>query len=492
MEMNFMDNWVESEHNPIKKIFKRLIRKITHPIVKTILENSKQIEEESAKRIAREIELIKSVDFVSNTIQENKKFLSDEILKTKSGFKLKMDDFEDMQKKMTHEYQMTVESKIGGLVKRNQKVEEDMQQKLGALARELTRTHWHLIDDEERLSLSESLKPECPICGYTGENYQLKETECVFGGGHLIRYTCPQCGSIFGPTKFSHQTQEEMDDDYIINYIGYKENDSTNYEIETFMMLKPNKEGIYLNYGCGVWAKTLQQLNERGFHVFGYEPYATDIDNPYIITDTETIKKMKFDGIFSHDLLEHLKDPVSELKFMKSLLKSTSSQMAHATACYRYKYEYSRFHTVFYTGEAVKYLCARTGLVVKDYKDDGEKMDFICYVFGITDKAISFIENMRSTQYNNILIVDRQGERIYGPYFNLSKGKYRLYTDISSNSDVQMTATSDMGRKKLQTIMLHSGENWFDLYFKEDHVDTEFVLTADEDQKITLNEIGLV
>lgn len=94
---------------------------------------------------------------------------------------------------------------------------------------------------------------------------------------------------------------------------------------------------------------------------------------------------MKFDGIFSHDLLEHLKHPAEELRFMKTLLRNSDCKMAHCTACYRYKYEYTRFHTCFYTGNAVDYLCDRAGVEVTEYKDDGAATDFICYVFGIKE-----------------------------------------------------------------------------------------------------------
>jgi hypothetical protein len=64
----------------------------------------------------------------------------------------------------------------------------------------------------------------------------------------------------------------------------------------------------------------------------------------------------------SHNLLEHLVDPVAELRFMRSLLRDEHSRMVHATACFRYEIEYSRFHLFFFTGRSLEVIAARTGM----------------------------------------------------------------------------------------------------------------------------------
>jgi hypothetical protein len=52
--------------------------------------------------------------------------------------------------------------------------------------------------------------------------------------------------------------------------------------------------------------------------------------------------------------------------------------MSHATACYDYLYDYTRFHTVFFTGISVQILSSKTKLRLGDRQREGE---FICQVF---------------------------------------------------------------------------------------------------------------
>lgn len=148
--------------------------------------------------------------------------------------------------------------------------------------------------------------------------------------------------------KFSNQTEEEFNDDYIVSYARYEESDCTFKERFAFQMLLPEKDKVYLDYGCGKWSDTLSVLRSEGYTVFGYEPYASDLGNEYVITDREKLSGMRFDGIFSNDLIEHLRDPLAELIFMKTLLLNPQSRMSHLTGCYLYKYEETRFHTFFY------------------------------------------------------------------------------------------------------------------------------------------------
>ena len=67
---------------------------------------------------------------------------------------------------------------------------------------------------------------------------------------------------------------------------------------------------------------------------------------------------------FSNDLIEHLQNPVEELCFMKSLLKP-DGKMYHATGCYEYAFEYTRFHLFFFLGRSLQLLAQKSGLEVK-------------------------------------------------------------------------------------------------------------------------------
>jgi hypothetical protein len=52
-----------------------------------------------------------------------------------------------------------------------------------------------------------------------------------------------------------------------------------------------------------------------------------------------------------------------------------STLMAHSTACYEYRYEFSRFHAVFLLGRSVETLAMRTGFELVDSITDGEYMN---------------------------------------------------------------------------------------------------------------------
>jgi len=139
-----------------------------------------------------------------------------------------------------------------------------------------------------------------------------------------------------------------------------------------------------LNYGCGSWSHSLMKLREEGYQVYGYEPYSKDLGNPYIISDRAALAQMKFEGIFSNDVLEHFMDPAAELRFMKSLLSSEDACMAHTTGCYNYAYEYTRFHTFFFTGKSLEYICKDAGLKIVGEIDDPSprgELDFYCRIY---------------------------------------------------------------------------------------------------------------
>ena len=78
---------------------------------------------------------------------------------------------------------------------------------------------------------------------------------------------------------------------------------------------------------------------------------------------------MKFDRIFSNDLIEHLRFPVEELRFMRGLLKEDGA-MYHATGCYEYAFEYTRFHLFFFTGRSLRLLAEKKRIEGHSYRSD--------------------------------------------------------------------------------------------------------------------------
>ena len=369
----------------------------------------------------------------------------------------------------------------------------------GAIARELSRTRWSFIDYLESKEVDDEKEIQCGICGYKAclKTFETKETDCIFGGGHLKRFVCPKCGAIFGPLKFNNQSNEEFNDDYVVNYAGYEENDCTYKERFAFQMLLPKKDGIYLDYGCGRWSRTIQELRDEGYTVYGYEPYSSEANTEYIITEKEKLEAMRFDGIFSNDLLEHLRDPIDEMKFMKTLLLTPESRMSHCTGCYLYKYEETRFHTYFFTGDSVNILADKAGLSVDRWAIEERTKD-PCYVYALKDYDFDETNRMKcklespcdggvSSLPNGI---------IYGPYLTLPKGKHSFLLEIElpeSTSEIKCKVTAKRGEELILETFLTSGANKVDVELQNMTEDLEFVIENTlKDGCITLKKIARI
>jgi len=230
------------------------------------------------------------------------------------------------------------------------------------LLRRLDAARWNTLD---RLEAHAPPPPTlvCPICGQNGPlaSFALRVATCQFGGGRLVRYTCPACDAIFGPLKILSLSPEDLTFEYQLLYSYYREGDTTEFEMHTFHHLDPRPDGVYLNFGAGAWSHTTSRLRDQGYTVFAFEPFA-ETAGEFFITDPKQLAEMRFDGIFSHNVIEHLTDPVSSFRWMASHLKDRSSRLAHATPCFEYRYETSRFHLFFFPGRAVQALAARAQL----------------------------------------------------------------------------------------------------------------------------------
>lgn len=230
-----------------------------------------------------------------------------------------------------------------------------------------TRARWrryHLIDR----FLPKPRRLSCPLCLHKEAiaAFRTHESNCIFEGGRLLRYECPKCEVIFGTRRMLAMSPRALGREYADLYAVYNEGDTTHTETQTFHCLAPRPGGIYLNYGCGRWSKSIERLRAEGHQIYGFEPYSNGGGDgqDHIIRDLATLRRMRFDGIMSHNVLEHFQDPVADLRLMASLLRDEQSVMAHATPCYRYKYEFSRFHVFFFTGRSPEALAARAGLRV--------------------------------------------------------------------------------------------------------------------------------
>lgn len=380
----------------------------------------------------------------------------------------------------------------------NDRYKVQLEKQAGATARQLMKIKWHLIDDEVRYKERPEDILHCKICGYEAErkSFATKETECRFNGGKLIRYVCPECGVIFGPTKFSVLTQDEINDDYTTHYVGFHEGDSTQKELDAFYMLKPDKKKIYLNYGCGSWSKSLEKLRQQGFQVFGYEPYAPETDNPYIITDRDTIQKMRFDGIYSNDLIEHLVNPVEDFIFMKGLLKDRSSQMSHSTSCYIYKHEVTRFHTHFFTGKSIDVLCEKAGLRIVERVNKVDTKDFICYLYEPEELSMEYTDKLCGLRKEPGRYVLPQNGIMYGPYLTMGGGHYCWLLQLEGISEaidkVVCRITEQNGKETLETMEVVNGDNIIEVDIERIVPNMEFVIENKTGEEIEIRRLQML
>jgi hypothetical protein len=202
----------------------------------------------------------------------------------------------------------------------------------------------------------------CRICNHDAPASTFREVRArdMFHGGTLVRHECPSCGVIFGTQRMLRLTPDELAREYRDVYSIFDEGSTTKDEVSAFQYLYPQRGRRYLNYGAGKWSKAIEALRTHGFDIVGFDRY--EGAREHVISDEAALGRMRFDGIMSHNLLEHLVDPVAELRFMRSLLRDEHSRMVHATACFRYEIEYSRFHLFFFTGRSLEVIAARTGM----------------------------------------------------------------------------------------------------------------------------------
>ena len=260
-------------------------------------------------------------------------------------------------------------------------VNESMKGIQRSLLRSQITAKWSTVDYILRKSQANISERICPLCEYRGKSTEFGtcRSHCIFGGGDLLRHVCPICEVIFGPDKMFDLTASELSEDYEWHYRAYEEGDSTEREMRAFFALKPEKDEMYLNYGAGDWSNSVQSLCAQGWNVYAYEPHNSASHNRHndrFICSPDQLRKMRFDGIFSNNVLEHFRHPVKELQGMAQLLRS-GGRMAHATPCFEYLYEYTRFHLFFFAGRSKDILMELANLQLLEEIIDG---DFICRV----------------------------------------------------------------------------------------------------------------
>lgn len=469
--IGYVEESVEKQRQELKSIQERILRQEEETC--ELEKRFHQMQEETCRR---ELELQEKLQAKLDMLEQNISTAADAVQSTASALETEKEHVQRWQ--------------------------DDRDIKIKAMARDVIRTKWAFRDYVDSVQNVEDNIVQCSICGYSGEAAKLekKTSECIFDGGKLVRYVCPECGGIFGPTKFSTLTKEAQDDDYTVHYTGYHEGDSTDKEIKTFMRLEPTKDGVYLNYGCGSWSQTMQKLHDLGYHVYGFEPYSRDINNPYIISDRTTLSKMRFNGIFSNDVLEHMTDPVSDISFMKSLLATPDALMAHTTGCYGYKYEYTRFHMSFFTGNSLNVLCEKAGLKlieVSDAESEIGEQDFHCRLFGRKEPEIDYLPVARLNSFAEATASEiclHPDGVCFGPYITLPTGKYTLHLHVNGNAKqgkVPFSITADKGKTLIMGCDIPMGGRDVSFEILPYHRDVEFVLRNLTQEDICITKLAL-
>ncbi|WP_218510918.1 class I SAM-dependent methyltransferase [Variovorax sp. dw_308] len=238
---------------------------------------------------------------------------------------------------------------------------------------------WSTVDALERLVATPPSERTCPLCNCRAQEtlFKLFISQCSFGGGVLKRHQCPKCDVIFGADKMFALNAKELSQEYEWHYMVYEEGDSTAAEVLAFHSLAPRKDGRYVNFGAGAWSKSVQVLRAEGWDVYAYEPHSSAASKAdWLITSEAELAARPFDGLYSNNVLEHFRYPVEALVDMKRYLKP-GALMAHATPCYEYLYEYTRFHLFFFLGRSRQLLARLAGLSIESFEVEGHYMNCV-------------------------------------------------------------------------------------------------------------------
>jgi methyltransferase family protein len=259
----------------------------------------------------------------------------------------------------------TFESRLAALEART-------EQSIQNVIRYAMKAHWRTVDLIDQVSGAD--KPDsCPLCGHKAPPEDFKEvvSNCIFLGGRLLRHECPSCNVIFGPQKMFALDAEMLDLDYRNLYRIYSEGNSIDSVIRTFHLLKPKKNGVYLDFGCGgEWSEAIQRLRAEGWNIYGFEPSASH-SSQYVYSKWDELADKRFDGILSHNVLEHLFDPADITRRLSDLL-TDDGRIVHATPCFDYRYDFTHYHVYFFTGRSTYVLAENAGMRIVDWVRDGE------------------------------------------------------------------------------------------------------------------------
>ena len=200
----------------------------------------------------------------------------------------------------------------------------------------------------------------CIICEYNDkiENFEKYYASDIFYAGEIIRYKCPTCDVIFGDLRFLNMDKNEISNDYMDVYSFFNEGDTSGYILHVINTINLGKDKIYLDYACGKSCKTLDLLKQNEYNIWGYDAFVA-MEHPNFMNSIDD--NMKFDVIYSNNYIEHLIDPYEDLSKLIQLLND-GGKLVMISACWEYVYEYTHYHTFFFLGRSINYLCDKLNI----------------------------------------------------------------------------------------------------------------------------------
>jgi hypothetical protein len=231
-----------------------------------------------------------------------------------------------------------------------------------------------MASKERQIERWSKMKYQCPInltcivCEHTDLNTKFKKLCCndIFNAGTLTRHQCPNCGLIFGDLRFLSLSEQDIKDDHDDVYSYYAEGNTVPYIINNIKSLDifENKNLSYLDYACGI-GKMIPILKQRGYNIHGYDKYVKN-DNVLNVIDD-----MKFDVIYANNFIEHVINPIEDMKQILIHLNDNGYLILMSDCLDEYMLEFTHYHVYFYTGNSFHVLCDKLNLDIIESKAVG-------------------------------------------------------------------------------------------------------------------------
>jgi hypothetical protein len=216
----------------------------------------------------------------------------------------------------------------------------------------------------------------CPICEniieITNENIVFSRN--FWDTGIIKRIKCSSCNLIFGPLSVINKDSKRLSEDYKMLYSYYKEGETSIYQKMAFEALNGLKNKKYLNYACGTWKDGISELLKLGWDIYGFEPNLP-LQHENIKVNVDDLADIEFDGLFTHNFIEHIQNPIKMFTTWNKMLK-VGDIMVHSSACFKWKFDFSNFHIFFFLGESLDILAKRTGFKVIGYIEHEPENDY--------------------------------------------------------------------------------------------------------------------